>query len=269
MHNTINFTQSGGLWLTQDTLAFLQNGTSTILDAIAKLVGDKAVIEGVVVDGAGTSVSDGFISYNGQILPFVGGLKTNHIDIETIVVDEQFDDGTLKPTYTTIRLKMVAISSGTSFPFTDLVYPGTFKDVWVKGDVKEIDCDMAYYAANFDSVTGLGLNERIGWALCDGRNGTKNRKGRVSVMIDEAQVEFEDFTVTSGEKAHTLTLAKLPALSVSIPKAGYAGISGTGDKFIGGAANPAQANQTINIGGGGESHNNLQPYIVSLFIQKL
>jgi hypothetical protein len=269
MYNTIDFTQSGGLWLTQDTLSFLQNGTSNVLDAMAKLVGNKAVIDGVVVDGAGTSVSDGWISYNGQILPFVGGLKNNHIDIETIAVDEQFDDGTLKPTYTTIRLKMVAIASGTSFPFTDLIYPGTFKDVWVKGDVKEIDCDMAYYAANFDSATGLGINERVGWALCDGRNGTKNRKGRVSVMIDETQTEFEDFTIALGEKIHTLTVAEIPSLNVVIPKVNYADIGGVGNKFVGNANTPDSGSQTIATNGGGGAHNNLQPYIVSLFIQKL
>lgn len=57
------------------------------------------------------------------------------------------------------------------------------RDQWLPGDIKEIDCTNAYITANFDT-NGVGIvgGEREGWAICNGYNGwTRNRTGRVSV----------------------------------------------------------------------------------------
>lgn len=265
MYNSIDFTKIGGLWLTQNTFEYMQAGISKVLDSIAQLVGNKAVLNGVQVVGG--NVTNGWISYNGMIMPFVGGTKTDHIDIETIITDEQFDDGNLKPTYTTKRLIMVSVATGTSFPFAQLIYASKIKDIYLPGDIKELACDAAYITANFDN-TGLGINERQGWAICNGNNGTINKQGRVSVMLDTTQTEFDTIGKTGGAKTHTLTVSEMPSHTHGIkyfPKA-----AGDGNNVIGIEATPnGPLTNLIQNTGGNQPHNNLQPYIVTLFIQKL
>ncbi|MCZ2141067.1 MAG: hypothetical protein LC096_06695 [Bacteroidia bacterium] len=270
MYNSIDFTKIGGLWLTQNTFEYMQAGISNVLDAIAQLVGHRAVLNGVQVVGG--NVTNGWISYNGMILPFVGGTKTDHIDIETIITDEQFDDGNLKPTYTTKRLIMVSVATGTSFPFAQLIYASKIKDIHLPGDIKELACDADYITANFDN-TGLGINLRQGWAICNGNNGTINKKGRVSVMLDTDQTEFDTIGKPGGAKTHSLTEPQLPVITPQI-RGGQNG-SASGGSWDNA---PIDWSETGNPHGyivngkpfgGNQPHNNLQPYIVTLFIQKL
>ncbi|MEG3973473.1 hypothetical protein QT970_02490 [Microcoleus sp. herbarium8] len=59
---------------TNKTLRFIQDAFSEPLGALAKLAGDKTIITGVVVaNSVPIRVTSGFISYNGEIIPFVGG----------------------------------------------------------------------------------------------------------------------------------------------------------------------------------------------------
>ena len=88
--------------------------------------------------------------------------------------------------------------------------------------------------------------------------------GRTLVGVDTTQNEFNTVQKTGGSKTHTLTLSQIPPHShKTVEKMGYI--------FYGGerAAGPAEGNgyatdsNTLNTGsaGGGEAHNNLQPYI--------
>jgi hypothetical protein len=116
MFSEVDFTKLGGLFVYQNTLAFLQTAYGSSLDAVAKGIGEKYVMYGCVDDGV--NLSDGFIVCNGILMPFIGGLKTDTIYIETITGDEGFDDGNIKEVYKTYRAKFGAPGSG--FPYTDL-----------------------------------------------------------------------------------------------------------------------------------------------------
>lgn len=75
---------------TNKTLRFIQDAFREPLGALAQLAGNKTIITGVVVTGSDPAtmvVSNGFISYNGEIIPFVGG---NYADTVTII--EQFEN---------------------------------------------------------------------------------------------------------------------------------------------------------------------------------
>lgn len=126
------------------------------------------------------------------------------------------------------------------------------------GDVKEIDVNTSYIAANFD-VTGLGTNERLGWAICNGNNGTRNRSGRVAIQYNSST--YPTLGATGGSEnavlvshSHTIGTSPNDTLGYVTAKAS----SSTGGTPI--------STSTVGESGTGK---NMQPYIVTLFIMKL
>lgn len=75
---------------TNKTLRFIQDAFREPLGALAQLAGNKTIITGVVVNNADPTnvvISNGFISYNGEIIPFVGGSYAN-----TVTIIEAFEN---------------------------------------------------------------------------------------------------------------------------------------------------------------------------------
>jgi len=129
------------------------------------------------------------------------------------------------------------------------------------GDIKEIDVSTAYIASNFD-VTGLGTNERLGWAICNGNNGTRNRNGRVALQYDPTN--YPTLGATGGDKdavvvAHTHTVSGIKQYNAVF------GTNGFYDRSQG-AGSAGIVTESAGVSG---TDKNLQPYIVTLFIMKL
>ena len=87
--------------------------------------------------------------------------------------------------------------------------------------------------------------------------------GKVMVGLDAGDTSFDTAGETGGEKTHTLTVAEMPSHNHSLPTYYF-----TGE----GAYNVSGSNGTGTAGGavtgytgGGDAHNNLQPYIVVYF----
>lgn len=84
--------------------------------------------------------------------------------------------------------------------------------------------------------------------------------GRVTVAIDSGQTEFDTVEETGGEKTHTLTESEIPSHRHTI-------YTTSGDT-TGSGSLPNRTNdsgsydQNTGYAGGGDAHNNLQPYIV-------
>jgi microcystin-dependent protein len=141
------------------------------------------------------------------------------------------------------------------------------------------------------SVTAYALaTPPAGWLLCDGTvhdissypalgaglgstyggNGTTtfavpNLKGRMPVGLDSSQTEFDTRGETGGAKTHTLTATEMPSHDHSIP-ARYGAADWTSGQVQ--STDFAGSLVTSNTGptGGGQAHNNLQPYIVMNYI---
>jgi len=148
-----------------------------------------------------------------------------------------------------------------------------------------------------------GIVEPVGWMFNDGRSllrseypglyaalGTTygaddidhfnipDMRGRTVVGLDVSQTEFDTLGKTGGEKAHTLTDAEVPNTQVKTnnqtPDLNWRSTSGlyefSGDPdyhnlFPNSTGNP----DGLRVDGGGQAHNNLQPYITLNSIIKI
>lgn len=135
-----------------------------------------------------------------------------------------------------------------------------------------------------------GAAAPTGWLLCDGSSKlvatypdlfaaigyqfggsganffVPNAKGRVPVGKDAAQTEFDVLGETGGEKTHTLNNAEMPThahtYSTNTSNAVFSTPGGTGMDIRG------TNNAVTTTAGGGDPHNNLQPYLTLNFIIK-
>jgi len=133
----------------------------------------------------------------------------------------------------------------------------------IQFQVIELDVTQQYIIDNFDA-TGRGINLMDGYVMCNGQNGTNNRDGRVSIAYG-TNYSFVGFV--GGATTHTLLSSEVPALTVSFT--GSNDDNGDNGQYI--VTSPDEPNtvHTLNSNGGGGSHNNMQPYIVTLTVMKL
>jgi microcystin-dependent protein len=116
--------------------------------------------------------------------------------------------------------------------------------------------------------TGLGIHQLTkGWAIANGSNGTDDFGGNVMVGYKDGDADFGIVGDIGGAKTHTLTQSELPNYNLT---------RGVGTETVSAGGTSIWSNQsgtdhteTINSGGSGSAHNNLQPYKVALFIQRI
>jgi len=127
------------------------------------------------------------------------------------------------------------------------------------GDIKRVKCDLTYLTANFE-VDGLGKNLRLGWAICNGNNGTDDLSGRVGVGYG---IGYSTLGQIGGSKdaivvehSHGIKYASTSG-GTKYPETPYIGDT------IGGNM---QGTELTGISG---TDRNMQPYIVQLYIMKL
>lgn len=170
-----------------------------------------------------------------------------------------------------------------------------FTDRHLLGDIKEVACTDAYISTNFEtSGTNIGRGkvgtERYGWAICNGYNSTINKMGRVGIGYDGNTYQMGGI---GGASTVTLSSSQIPSHNHEYVDAYYSesdglkpggstiGSNGGSDndngfyyRRRGGLGSKTLPNigdnpLTYNNTGGDQSHTNMQPYIVTLFIQKI
>lgn len=129
------------------------------------------------------------------------------------------------------------------------------------GDVKEIDVSNAYLTANFDA-TGLGKNERLGWAICNGNNGTRNRSGRVAMQYDISN--YPTLGAVGGSK-DAVVVAHSHSTRWNMNTGSGPDIGST----LVATAHGSGAGIVTDSSGETGVNKNLQPYMITLMIMKL
>lgn len=97
------------------------------------------------------------------------------------------------------------------------------------------------------SILGFGTWERL--------------KGRVCVGLDENDTAFNQIGQTGGEKTHTLTIKEMPSHIHNLSETYYGLVSGGGSQEFG-SGRSKSTEVKMKSAGGGQAHNNLQPYQV-------
>ena len=141
----------------------------------------------------------------------------------------------------------------------------------VSGDVKEIDVATSYINENFDP-TGLGINERLGWAICNGNNGTRNRSGRVAMQYSSLYPVLgsvggsEDAVLVNH--SHFNGIAD-DATGLFVYGSTTSGMPGSANRSTVSEGNPRTYQGNTSTAGESGAGKNMQPYIVTLMIMKL
>ena len=181
---------------TNKTLRFLQEAFSDPLSALAKMSGDKTIITGVV--RSANTVSDGYIVYNNEIIPFKGGTYVNTVTIieafENVDYNTDINNDTVLdslPAYRTIYAKC-GTGGVDIFNFSELFRLRTLKDLQPIGVIQ--------------MWGGPVENIPLGWKLCDGNGGTPNLTDK---FIVGAGVSYNVGDV-GGLKEVILTEAQMP-----------------------------------------------------------
>ena len=135
----------------------------------------------------------------------------------------------------------------------------------IQFQVITLHVDAAYIADNFDG-TGLGTNLMLGYAIVNGQNGTINKDGRTGIAYGAV---YNAVGAIGGATTHLLTVNEIPPHKHDLPTdtAGSQDLqslmsnSGSDEGFDG--------NNLSAQTGGGQAHNNMQPYLVELQVMKL
>ena len=138
----------------------------------------------------------------------------------------------------------------------------------ITGFVQEMDVPTSYIAANFDA-SGLGTNEMLGWAICNGSNGTRDRGGRVSLGYNSTYNVLGD---VGGNGTVTLTKNNIPQLDLVAPVSNADNGGGTKVYIMATDSEPDGAHTYVNSVNATTANTAVdikQPYIVSLFVMKL
>ena len=85
--------------------------------------------------------------------------------------------------------------------------------------------------------------------------------GRTLVGVNESDTDFSTVEKTGGEKTHLLTVNEMPSHSHNLVLNSYYSNAGGNDSFAKEGYYDNTTSKTTTKTGGGQAHNNLQPYI--------
>ncbi|CAA0249571.1 conserved hypothetical protein [Tenacibaculum maritimum] len=263
--NNLNFQELGGFPLETNTLTEVQKAYS-IFNNYGSLAGNKTIITGC--EEIGNSVTNGFIYLNDELLEFRGGTKQSKIIIKQEIQEVEFEDKTIKPVYYT---RYAAFGTG-----VNAVKWSDFKKIHpLKSLMSRIE-KLEKFALPFSQGGSMVFWNKPANEIPEGWREAIDWRGRVPVGYDINQYEFNQIGKIGGEKTHKLINDEIPdhnhpmkLMTGAHYKSKIKQYAGSGAKTRNTTLTDTLDLQNTESAGGGEPHNNLQPYRVVIFIEPI
>ncbi|MFL0089889.1 hypothetical protein R8G64_13100 [Tenacibaculum maritimum] len=257
--------QSGGFPLTTNILNHLQNAAS-IFQTFGELAGDFIIISGC--ENIGSQVTDGVVYFNGEIFPFKGGSKLSKVRIIEINETKNFQDGTTKAV---VFKRHVEFGTAT----VDFLWSNFKKIDPLKSLMSRVE-NLEKFARPFSQGGSMLLWNKPANEIPEGWREVINWRGRVPVGYDINQYEFNQIGKIGGEKTHKLINDEIPDHNHPMKLMTGAHYNSKIKQYAGSGAKTRNTTLTDTLdlqntesAGGGQPHNNLQPYRVVIFIEPI
>ena len=278
--NTIDFTQPGGLPLDQGILDFLQS--SILLAQQSSYLGGSVCILSGCEDN-GDNISTGYVSINGEILPFDGGAKLINVAIVTEKSSLQYFDGNSKEVKTK---RVVKFTSDVANGNTVFLWADFKRNTPTNGLIARMEA-LETRAKKLEEVAAPFLRNGVGgrggivlWnkpanLIPPGWKEVIDWRGYFPVGYNPVagETDFETVGKTGGYRTQKLTKSQLPQYNISIPGmiGGDNNDNSTKSRFAGGDKGPNESSFFFNLdvdnGGGNQPFSILNPYRVVMFIE--
>lgn len=263
--NNVHFNQTGGFPLDTNVLDFMQKSLQQMQN-IGYGLGDLVIVKGC--EKVGSTITDGVVFIDGEILPFKGGNEGANVIISSTTTNGLNENGESIQIETTREARFG--SSGSNFyKWADFKRP--YKNVNIWGLISRIEA-----LEQKPSPIPLGLvaiwNKPSNIPIPLGWQEVTDLAGKVPVGLLANDADFGTIGQTGGTKKHQLTIEEMPAHnhqqgSEALYNKFGGGIYVGGRTYVGKTEQPSYEKQNTSTTGGNQSHNNLQPYQVVKFIE--
>jgi hypothetical protein len=219
--NLLNFIQAGGFPMDTNVLDQMQTAYK-LFNAFGALAGDRAIIQGCVQTGS--TVGNGVIYLNGELLEFRGALAEANIIIIQEVESKEFENGSNNEVhytrYATFGVGTVQYpwsSFKRGFQTTEILEALELKeDKTTLVSIDERIAQLEKKNAVFQSGGGMVLWNKPANQIPTGWAEVVDWRGRMPVGFDSTQTEFNGIGKTGGAKSTTLVKANIPALDLTL-----------------------------------------------------
>lgn len=124
MNKRIDLTKTNGFPYSQDMLDFMQQSYRDAIGAIARSFGSLVIVTGVA--DMGTDWGNGWVAINGELMPFVGGVKAARVIVTETSATEVFEDTSVQNVYFT---KQAVLAGAGGNAFADFVRLSTVQQL--------------------------------------------------------------------------------------------------------------------------------------------